>query len=83
MGGRHFGRIIAVKARKHLTGTIMSVVMSYTLVGLDDGQDTWLLLKAVLVSRWVDSGSQRGRSGRLLRSAVRAAASRSAVFGER
>jgi hypothetical protein len=47
LGGRRFGRIVAVKSRKHLTGTVMGAVMSYMLVGVEDGQQTRLLLKVV------------------------------------
>ncbi len=47
MGGRRFGRIVAVESGKHLTGTIMGAVMSYTLMPVDDGLRTRLLLKVV------------------------------------
>jgi len=47
MGGRRFGRIVAVESGKHLTGTIMSAVMSYMLVPVDDSLRTRLLLKVV------------------------------------
>ncbi len=47
MGGRRFGRIVAVEPRKHLTGTIMGAVMSYMLVPLDHSLQTRLLLKVV------------------------------------
>ena len=47
LGGRRFGRIVAVKSGKHLTGTIMGAAMSYMLVPVDDGQQTRLLLKVV------------------------------------
>lgn len=47
LGGRRFGRIVAVESGKHLTGTIMGAVMSYMLVPVDDGLQTRLLLKVV------------------------------------
>jgi len=47
LGGRRFGRILAVEPGKHLTGTIMGAVMSYLLVSVDDGLQTRLLLKVV------------------------------------
>ena len=47
LGGRSFGRLLAIEPGKHLTGTIMGAVMSYTLVSVDDGLQTRLLLKVV------------------------------------
>jgi len=47
LGGRRFGRIVAVTSGKHLTGTIMGAVMSYMLVPVNDGLQTRLLLKVV------------------------------------
>lgn len=47
LGGRRFGRLLAVEPGKHLTGTIMGAVMSYMLVSVDDGLHTRLLLKVV------------------------------------
>jgi len=47
LGGRRFGRIVAVESGKHLTGTIMGAVMSYRLDPVDDGLQTRLLLKVV------------------------------------
>jgi hypothetical protein len=47
LGGRRFGRIVAVKSGEHLTGTIIGAVMSYVLVPVDDGLQTRLLLKLV------------------------------------
>jgi hypothetical protein len=47
LGGRRFGRIVAVEPGDHLTATIIGAVMSYVLVSLDDGQQTRLLLKIV------------------------------------
>jgi len=47
MGGRRFGRIVAVESGKHLTGTIMGAVMSYMLAPVDDTLQTRLLLKVV------------------------------------
>ena len=46
-GGRRFGRIVAVEAGKHLTGSIMGAAMSYLLVPVDDSPQTRLLLKVV------------------------------------
>ncbi len=45
--GRRVGRIVSVKPREELTGTIRGAVMSYVLVPLDDGRQTRLLLKLV------------------------------------
>ncbi len=45
LGGRRFGRIIAVAPGEHLTGQIMGAVMSYVLV--PEGPATRLLLKIV------------------------------------
>lgn len=47
LGGRRFGRIVAVKSGEHLTGTIMGAVMSYVLIPVHDGVETRLLLKVV------------------------------------
>ena len=47
LGGRRFGRIVAVRSGEHLTGTIAGAVMSYVLVPVDDGLQTRLLLKVV------------------------------------
>jgi hypothetical protein len=47
LGGRRFGRIVAVEPGQQLTGTIMGAVMSYVLVPVDDGLQTRLLLKVV------------------------------------
>jgi len=47
LGGRRFGRILAVEPRRHLTAPIMGEVMSYMLVPDDDGMQTRLLLKIV------------------------------------
>jgi hypothetical protein len=47
LGGRRFGRIVAVKSGEHLTGIIMGAVMSYVLIPVDDGVETRLLLKLV------------------------------------
>jgi hypothetical protein len=47
LGGRRFGRIVAVRSGEHLTGTIVGAVMSYVLVPVDDGLQTRLLLKVV------------------------------------
>ncbi len=47
MGGRPFGRIVAVESARHLTGSIMGAFMSYVLVPVDDGLQTRLLLKVV------------------------------------
>jgi hypothetical protein len=45
LGGRPVGRIVAVMPGNHLTGRIMSTVMSYVLV--PEGRATRLLLKIV------------------------------------
>ncbi len=47
LGGRRFGRILAVASGEHVTGTIMGAVMSYMLVAVDDGLQTRLSLKIV------------------------------------
>jgi hypothetical protein len=47
LGGRPFGRIIAVESGKHLTGTIMGAVISYVLVPVDEVPHTRLLMKLV------------------------------------
>jgi hypothetical protein len=47
VGGCRIGRIIAVDSGKHVTGTIMGVVISYVLVPVDDLQHTRLLMKLV------------------------------------
>ncbi len=46
LGGRHFGRVVAVVPGEQLTGRIMGAVMSYVLVRQDLA--TRLLLKIVL-----------------------------------
>lgn len=52
-GGRGRGRIVSVEAGVQLTGTILGAVLSYVLVGQDDGS-TRLLLKVVMrTNRWV------------------------------
>lgn len=50
LGGRPVGRIVAVESGKHLTGTIMSTVISYVLVPIDDVPHTRLLMKLVTAS---------------------------------
>ncbi len=47
LGGRHFGRIVAVEWGEHITGKIMGVFMSYVLVPSSEGLQTRLLLKIV------------------------------------
>ncbi len=47
LGGRRFGRIVAVESGKHLTGRIVGAFMSYVLVPVDEGVQTRLLLKVV------------------------------------
>jgi hypothetical protein len=47
LGGRRFGRIVAVNLGERLAGTIMGAVMSYMLVPVDDGLQTRLLLKVL------------------------------------
>ncbi len=49
LGGRRFGRIVAVTPGEQLTARIAGVVMSYLLV--PDGSDTRLLLK-IVTARW-------------------------------
>ena len=51
LGGRRFGRLLAVEPGRHLTGSIMGAVMSYVLVSVDDGLRTRLLLKVVTAGR--------------------------------
>jgi hypothetical protein len=48
LGGRAYGRVLAVSAGEHLAGQIMGAVMSYVLV--PDGSTTRLLLKVVMRS---------------------------------
>jgi hypothetical protein len=50
MGGRRFGRILAVRPGVELTATIMDALMSYVLVPVD-GATTRLLLKIVAARR--------------------------------
>ena len=47
LGGRPYGRILAVESGVHLTATIVGTVMCYVLVPSDDGRRTRLLLKIV------------------------------------
>lgn len=47
LGGRRFGRIVAIEVGEHLTATIMGAFMSYMLVPIGDGLQTRLLLKVV------------------------------------
>lgn len=47
LGGRPLGRIIAVESGRHLTATILGVVMSYVLIAVGDSPKTRLLLKVV------------------------------------
>ncbi len=50
LGGRRFGRVVAVDPGQQLTGTVLGAVMSYLLVPLDEGGQTRLLLKVVTAS---------------------------------
>ena len=45
LGGRRYGRILAVETGEHLTAAIMGTVMCYVLVPVGDGRQTRLLLK--------------------------------------